>query len=118
MERLREMATDLGRALAQTDEYQVLKRAVTSADADHVIAESRTELEGLERRIEEAMRTGVEPDEALKKEYEEAVLRLQANSTYQVLVSAQSNFEKVILKVNQTIQEGIDKGAESRIVLP
>jgi len=34
------------------------------------------------------------------------------------LVSAQANFEKVILKVNQTIEEGIDKGSESRIVMP
>ena len=116
MERLMEMATDLGRALAQADEYQVLKRAVASADDDRAIAESKSELEALEKRIEESLRTGGEPDDELKEEYEDAVGRLQTNTTYQVLVSAQANFEKIILKVNQTIQEGIDKGSESRIV--
>ena len=118
MELLREMATDLGRALARTDEYESLKRAIASADDDRAIAESRTELEGLEGRIETALRAGGEPDDELKKEYEDAVSRLQTNTTYQVLVAAQANFEKIILKVNQTIQEGIDKGSESRIVLP
>ncbi len=118
MERLMEMATDLGRALAQGDEYKVLKMAVASADDDRAIAESRSELEALEKRIEEALRTGGEPDDELKKEYEDAVGRLQTNTKYQVLVSAQANFEKIILKVNQTIQEGIDKGSESRIVMP
>ncbi len=118
MERLMEMATDLGRALAQGDEHRVLKMAIASADDDRAIAESRRELEALEKRIEEALRAGGEPDDDLKKEYEDAVGRLQTNTTYQVLVSAQANFEKVILKVNQTIEEGIDKGSESRIVMP
>lgn len=118
MQHLLDMATDLGRALAQTDEYQTLKRAITSADADRAIAESKTELEGLEARIEEALRADGEPDDALKTQYEDAVGRLQTNTTYQVLVAAQANFEKIIFKVNQTIQDGIDKGSESRIVLP
>ncbi len=113
-----EMATDLGRALAQAEEYQLLKRAVASADDDRAIAESRSELETLEKRIEEALRKGGEPDDELKREYEDAVGRLQTNTTYQVLVSAQANFEKIVMKVNQTIQRGIDKGSESRIVFP
>jgi hypothetical protein len=33
-------------------------------------------------------------------------------------VSAQANFDKVLLKVNHTIQEGIAEGAESRIIMP
>jgi hypothetical protein len=37
---------------------------------------------------------------------------------YQRLVSAQANFDKVLLKVNQTIQAGIAEGAESRIIMP
>ncbi|MEE8148006.1 MAG: YlbF family regulator [Longimicrobiales bacterium] len=118
MQHLLDMATDLGRGLARTDEYHSLKRAITSADDDRDIAESKTELEGLEARIEEALRAGGEPDDELKTQYEDAVGRLQTNTTYQVLVAAQANFEKIVFKVNQTIQGGIDKGSESRIVLP
>ena len=118
MSRMMEMAKDLGRALAQTDEYQILKVAVSSTEGDVEMAELRTELEGLERRIEEVLQGGSEPDDELKSTYEDAVRRLQSSSTYQRLVSAQANFDKVLLKVNHTIQEGIAEGAESRIIMP
>ena len=118
MPRVREMAKDLGRALAQTEEYLVLKRTVSGTGDDRELAELRTELEGLEAQIEVALRRGNEPTEELKSSYEEAVGRLQASSTYQRLVSAQTNFDKVLLKVNQTIQEGIAEGSESRIIMP
>ena len=118
MSRMMEMAKDMGRALAQTDEYQILKVAVASTDDDREMAELRTELESLERRIEKALQAGSEPDEELKSSYEDAVGRLQTSSTYQRLVSAQANFDKILLKVNQTIQEGIVEGAESRIIMP
>ena len=36
---------------------------------------------------------------------------------YQRLVAAQSNFEKVMYKVNQTVAEGIEQGGESRIII-
>ncbi len=109
---------DLGRALAQTEEYQVLKRTVSGTGDDRELAELRTELEGLEGQIEAALRAGNEPAEELKTGYEEVVGRLQASAAYQRLVSAKANFDKVLLKVNNTIQEGIAEGAESRIIMP
>ncbi len=118
MTRVTEMAKDLGKALAQTEEYQALKRTVSGTADDRELAELRTELEGLEGQIEAALRGGNEPTEELKDGYEAAVGRLQASSTYQRLVSAQANFDKVLFKVNQTIQEGISEGAESRIIMP
>ena len=118
MSRIMEMSRDLGQALARTDEYQALKRAVDGTNDDRELAEMRSTLEQLEGRIEASLRAGQEPEDSVKEEYEQAVMRLQANSTYQRLVAAQSNFDKVLMKVNQTIQEGIASGAESRIVLP
>ncbi len=118
MTRMTEMAKDLGKALAQTEEYQTLKRTISSTADDRELTELRTELEGLEGQIEAALRGGNEPTEELKSGYEDAVGRLQASSTYQRLVSAQANFDKVLLKVNRTIQEGIAEGAESRIIMP
>ena len=116
--RLTEMAKDLGKALAQTEQYQALKQTISGTADDRELAELRTELEGLEGQIEAALRGGNEPTEELKTGYEEAVERLQVSATYQRLVSAQTNFDKVLLKVNQTIQEGITEGAESRIIMP
>ncbi len=113
-----EMAKDLGKLLAQTEEYQALKQTVSGSGDNRELAELRTELEDLEGQIEAALRGGNEPNEELKAGYEAAVGRLQASATYQRLVSAQANFDKVLLKVNHTIQEGITEGSESRIIMP
>ena len=76
MTRPTEMAKDLGRALAQTEEYQALKRTVSGTADDRELAELRTELEGLEGQIEAALRAGNEPtEELIKKVYPEAEIR-------------------------------------------
>ena len=36
---------------------------------------------------------------------------------YQRLIAAQSNYEKVMHKVNQTVAEGIEEASQSRIIL-
>ncbi len=112
-----EQAKELGNALARTDEYQALRRALKDADDDRAITEARTELERLEGVIAAALRAGQEPPKEEAEAYETAVGRLQTNATYQRLVSAQSNFEKVIQKVNGTIEKGMEEGADSRIIL-
>lgn len=118
MMRIMEMAKDLGGVIARTDEYQALRRTVDGTDDDTELNGMRTTLERLETQIEAAMRTGQEPSAEVKEEYEQAVMKLQSNATYQRLVSAQANFDKILIKVNQMIQEGIAAGAESRIILP
>lgn len=117
MSGIMEQARNLGNALARTDEYQALRRAAQAADDDREIAEQRSTLERLEGSITTALRAGQDPDEETAKAYEEAVSKLQANSTYQRLVAAQSNFDKLVQKVNETIAKGLDEGADSRIIL-
>ncbi len=112
-----DMARELGGALARTDEYQALKRAMDAVGDDRDLTEIRNRLEGLEARIESALRAGQEPDDEVKKEYTEATEELQAMPGYQRLVAAQTNFEKVMYKVNQTVAEGIEQGAQSRIII-
>ena len=63
------------------------------------------------------LQQGEEPTEEQTKEYEGFFSRLQTNTSYQRLVSAQANFDKIVAKVNETIHQGIQKGAESRIIL-
>lgn len=112
-----DMAKDLGGALARTDEYQALRRAARAADDDREIAALKSELEGLEGQIAGSLRAGNDPEQEVAEAYEAAVGKLQANSTYQRLVAAQANFEKIVQKVNDTIQKGLEEGAESRIIL-
>ena len=112
-----DMAKELGGALARTDEYQDLKRAMDAVGDDRGLTEIRNRLEGLEASIEASLRAGKEPDDDLKKEYTEATEELQSMPGYQRLIAAQSNFEKVMYKVNQTVAEGIEAGAQSRIII-
>lgn len=112
-----EQAKSLGDALARTDEYQALRRAMKAADDDREIAELRSTLQRLEGSISADLQAGKEPEKEMAEEYEAAVNKLQANGTYQRLVSAQSNFDKILQKVNATIARGMEEGAESRIIL-
>lgn len=43
--------------------------------------------------------------------------QVQSNSNYQRAISAQDNFDKLMLRVNQLIAEGIRAGATSQIIL-
>ena len=112
-----DMAKDLGGALARTDEYQALKRTMDSLGDDRELTEIRNRLQDIEGRIEASLRAGKEPDDDDKQAYGETTEELQAMPGYQRLVAAQTNFEKVMYKVNQTVAEGIEQGAQSRIII-
>jgi cell fate (sporulation/competence/biofilm development) regulator YlbF (YheA/YmcA/DUF963 family) len=111
------MAKELGAALARTDEYQAFRRAMEAASDDRELVEMRNRLEDLEARLEASLRAGKEPDDELRSSYEGATAELQTLAGYQRLVATQSNFDKVMYKVNQTVAEGIEEGARSRIIL-
>lgn len=112
-----DMARELGGALARTDEYQALKRAMDAADDDRELVAARNRIQELEERIATELRAGRQPDESLQRTYAEAADELQAMPAFQRLVAAQSNFEKIMYKVNETVAEGIEQGAQSRIIL-
>jgi cell fate (sporulation/competence/biofilm development) regulator YlbF (YheA/YmcA/DUF963 family) len=117
MAEIYEMAKDLGAALAKTDEYQALKRASDAAENDRELVELRNKLQSLERDLEVQLRAGREPDEDIKREYTEAAESLQAMAAFQRVVAAQTNFEKVMHRVNETVARGIEEGAQSKIII-
>lgn len=112
-----EQARSLGNALGRTEEYQALRRAIKDGDNDREIAELRSDLQRLEGVISADLRAGKEPEASVAEEYEGVVGRLQAHPTYQRLVAAQANFDKVLQKVNGTIAQGMEEVGESRIIL-
>jgi cell fate (sporulation/competence/biofilm development) regulator YlbF (YheA/YmcA/DUF963 family) len=115
---MKERAQDLGRLLGQSDEYKAVGRARQrlTDDAEAVAAMER--LDALERDISEALQSGTEPSEETKQEYERRFLELQASPAYQGMVAAQSNFDKLLARVNQEISKGMEAGAQSRIIMP
>lgn len=110
-------ALDLGNSLARTDEYQALRRAMEAADEDRELVELRNRIQALENGIEASLRAGQEPEEDARVAYSEVAEELQTKAGFQRLISAQANFEKVMMKVNETMARGIDEGAQSRIIL-
>lgn len=115
---MKERAQELGRLLGQSDEFKALTRARQrlTEDAEAVTAMNR--LDVLEREIGATLHNGDEPPEATKAEYERLFMELQASPVYQGLVAAQSNFDKVLARVNQEISRGMETGSQSRIILP
>lgn len=118
MGNLTQMAQDLGREMGRTDEYKALKRAMDQAEEDREVVELRNKLQELEEEIHASLKAGQQPDEEKAKEYEEVAGQLQSKPAYQQLVAAQSNFDKVVQEVNQTIAQGIKEGGDSPIVTP
>lgn len=112
-----EMAKELGGALARTDEYKALKKASDEVNEDRDLVELRNRLQGLEERLEATLRSGQQPDEELKESYQEAAEELQGKAKFQALIAAQTNFDKVMRKVNETMAQGLQEGAESRIIV-
>lgn len=117
-EGMKERANELGRMLGQSDEYKALGRARDrlTDDSDAVAAMNR--LDVLEREIATALQGGQEPADEQKEEYERVFMQLQSSPVYQGLVAAQTNFDKLLQRMNEEISRGMEAGAKSRIILP
>ena len=109
-------AQELGRLLGQSDEYKALQRADEALRGDTECRRLFEEVRALDQEFERGEREGREPAPAELERYERAVRSLQAHAVYQQWVSGQANFEKLMLKVNQQIADGIKKGAASPII--
>jgi len=117
MAEIQEMAESLGRVLGRTSEYRTLARAIESADGDREVVALRNEVQALQEVLEAAARKGEEPPEAEMERLQTALGRLQASSVYQSVVAAQANFDRVMYRVDAALQEGMRRGAESRIIV-
>jgi cell fate (sporulation/competence/biofilm development) regulator YlbF (YheA/YmcA/DUF963 family) len=115
---MKERARDLGRTLGQSDEYKALSRARQRLTDDSAVVSAMNRLDGLEHEVSMALHSGREPSDEVKAEYEKLFGELQSSPVYQGLVAAQTNFDKLLARVNEEISHGIEAGAQSRIILP
>ena len=117
-EGMKTRAQELGRLIGQADEYKALSKAREQLSSDRGSVTQLNRLSELEREISRALQQGQEPSQEQQDEYEKLFQDLQGSSQYQALVAAQSNFDKVLMRVNEEIGKGIEAGAQSRIILP
>ena len=113
-----EKARDLGRLVAQTPEFAYLKAANRELADDREATELLNELRSLQERVIAQIDKGEEISEEMRAEMDEIQGKVQGSTRYQMLVSTQANFEKLMDKVNQEIGEGIKAGEERRIIIP
>lgn len=109
-------AEELGRLIGQTPEYKALRRAETGL-RDDTEAQAKVELiQRLARQMDELVAQGQMPDQQTAETYENAVRELEVSPSGQAYAVARANFEKIMIKVNQLIGQGMEKGAQSSII--
>jgi cell fate (sporulation/competence/biofilm development) regulator YlbF (YheA/YmcA/DUF963 family) len=115
---MKERAHELGRLLGQSEEYKALGRARQRLTEDQESLKRMSRLDELEREISTALQGGHEPSDEHKAEYEQLFMELQSSPIYQGVVAAQSNFDKILTRMNEEISRGMEAGSQSRIILP
>ena len=63
-----------------------------------------------------ALQRGERPNEEMERKLDTLLSQIQSKPSYQRLLVAQENFDKVMSRVNDWILEGIEKGATSSII--
>ena len=117
MDQIWEKARDVGRLIAQSEEYGAFKRASQRLSDDREAVTRLNRLQALEESFTQLMQQGQEPPEEEQQEYERLVGEVQVMPGYQALAAAQSNFDRLMLRVNEEIAKGIESGEQSRIIL-
>jgi cell fate (sporulation/competence/biofilm development) regulator YlbF (YheA/YmcA/DUF963 family) len=113
---LNERATELGRLLGQSPEYQAVKRASDALNQDTEAVALLEQMERLRRDAQMSIQRGEQPTAEMEQQLDALLGKIQVNATYQRVLVANENFDKVMVQVNQWILDGIKKGAASSII--
>ena len=113
---IEEKARDLGRMIGQSSEYQAMKRANDALAGDSEAVALLQEMETIRLDAQRMIQRGERPTDDMEKRLEELLTKVQVNGTYQRLIVAQENYDKLMMRVNDWIVEGIKKGVTSSII--
>lgn len=113
---IEDKAKELGRLVGQSTEYQAVKRASDALNDDKETVSLLQKMEQLRVSAQRMMQRGERPTEDMERELDSLLAQVQGRTTYQRLVVAQENFDKIMARVNDWILEGIEKGAASPII--
>jgi cell fate (sporulation/competence/biofilm development) regulator YlbF (YheA/YmcA/DUF963 family) len=113
---LEDKAIELGRLIGQSPEYQAVKRANDALSGDRDAVALLQRLEQLRTEAQRMIEQGETPSPDMDKQLDELLSSIQGRAVYQRAVSAQENFDKIMLRVNNWILDGIKRGATSSII--
>ena len=113
---LDEKARELGRLIGQSPEYQAVKRANESLNGDRDAVALLRQMDELREQAQRMIERGENPTAEMEQQLDDLLNKVQVNSNYQRAITAQENFDKTMLQVNNWITEGIKKGATSSII--
>jgi cell fate (sporulation/competence/biofilm development) regulator YlbF (YheA/YmcA/DUF963 family) len=116
MSTLEDKAKELGRIVGQSGEYQAVKRANEAMNNDAEAVAVLRQMEQLRVNAQQMIERGEQPTQEMEQQLDQLLSQVQGNPHYQSMVIAQENFEKVMMRVNEWILEGIRKGAASPII--
>jgi len=114
---LEDKAKDLGRTIGQSDEYKAVKRSSEALNADRDASTVLRQMETIRTDAQTMIDRGEEPTAEMEQQLDAFLQQVQVNPSYQRAISAQENFDKLMLRVNQWIADGIRAGATSSIIL-
>jgi len=116
MEAIDKRADELGRLVGQSEEYQAWRQAEERLTADDQLRQSLDRLAQLQVAAAEKAEHGEPPTAEQQAELDALWSKVQVSPLYQSYISARTNFDKMMYRVNETILEGMKKGSESRII--
>ncbi|HYW51085.1 MAG TPA: YlbF family regulator [Gemmatimonadaceae bacterium] len=115
-EMLEEKAKELGRQIGQSSEYQALKRSNDTLTEDSEASGVLRRLSQLRSEAQQFIERGEDPPAAMEQELDTLLQSVETNAAYQRAIVAQANFDKLMMRVNEWISEGIRTGAVSKII--
>ena len=113
---LEEKGKELGRHFGQSPEYQPLKRSSEALNEDQGAVALLQQMEKLRGEAQQLIQRGENPTPEMEQQLDSMLEKIQSQPAYQRAVSAQENFDKLMLRVNQWIMDGMKKGAASPII--
>ena len=113
---LQDKASELGRLIGQSDEYRAVKRTSDALGEDREAVTLIREMERLRGEAQAMIEHGQNPTPEMEQQLDDLLSKVQVNATYQRAIAAQDNFDKLMMRVNEWISEGIRKGATSSII--
>ena len=114
---LEDKAKDLGRTIGQSAEYKAVKKSSEALNLDREASTVLRQMEKIRTDAQAMIDRGEEPTAEMEQQLDGLLQQVQTNSAYQAAISAQDNFDKLMLRVNQWIADGIRAGAPSSIIL-
>jgi cell fate (sporulation/competence/biofilm development) regulator YlbF (YheA/YmcA/DUF963 family) len=114
---IEDKAKDLGRSIGQSDEYKAVKRSSEALNNDRDATTMLRQMETIRQDAQGMVDRGEVPTTDMEQQLDALLQQVQVNPRYQAAISAQDNFDKLMLRVNQWIADGIRAGATSSIIL-